>query len=362
MAVLIDSELQKHLKNIPSLSLKEKPCISALLGTADIEKNEVELLSVVHFPPCSEEPNGSVIPDTVLNQLKSLAFTLPYSMHIVGFVFYLDEEISSFTLQQIATKSEDIGKILTIGCVQNNNLNFYSVSKDKPQKLKVQDKKLKINRLVSLIHTIEFETSDEILKDVTAIKKATLDNLNEHWDIITLNKKSDVLFSSIVAENSQLSRIIEINVPCDDKKLTPQTKKGNIFVALDLHVNLYPMDSQKNKKLIELHSLFNKALTQDLIIKMQRAGFDEEKQILVPPQKIPLKFFNLELNTYLTKTKPSKFEYDLCTSLIYHAKVMAKAGNELQARVLLRDLGDYFRELEDEEKLLELGKTISAIK
>lgn len=362
MAVIIDSELQKHLKNIPSLELKKKPGITALIGTVDIEKNEVELLSAVHFPKRKDKPNGSVIPDSILNQLKSLNYTLPYSMYIVGLVFYLEEEISAFTLQEITSKLNGISKILTIGCVHNNNLNFYSVSKDKPQKLKVQDKKLKIDRLVSLIHTIEFETSKEILKDITKIKKATIDNLNKHWDIITLNKKSETLFGSIAHENSQLSRIIEINVPCDNKKLTPQTKKGNVFLALDLHINLYPVNLQKNKKLSELHPLFNKALTQDLMIKMQRAVFDKDEEILVTPQKIPLKFFNLELNTYLAKDKPSKFEYDLCSSLIYHAKIMAKAGSELQARVLLRDLSVYFSELKDEEKLEKLGKTISTIK
>ncbi|MHA1125797.1 MAG: hypothetical protein ACTSO7_05380 [Candidatus Heimdallarchaeota archaeon] len=362
MAVIIDSDLKKHLKNIPSLALEEEPCVSALLGTVDIEKNEVELLSVVHFPKCSDEPNGSILPDSVHNQLKSLNFTLPYSMHIVGLVFYLKDEISSFTLQKIASQLESMGKILTIGCVQIDSVNFYTVSKDKPQKLKVQDKKLKIDRLASLIHTIEFETSNDVLKDLIKIKKATLDNLNEHWDIITLNKKSDVPFKNIIAENSQLSRIIEISVPCDDKKLAPQTKKGNVFIALDLHVNLYPTNSQKNKTLAELHTLFNKALTQDLMIKMQRATFDEDKEILVPPQKIPLKFFNFELNAYLAKKNPSKFEYDLCSSLIYHAKVMAIAGNSLQARVLLRDLGAYFSELEDEEKLKLLGTTISTIK
>jgi len=361
MAVFIDIDLHNHLTSIPLSKLEPELGVSALLGTVDVAKNEVEILSSIHFPKIAEKPNGSIIPDGVLNQLKSLNYILPYSLQIVGLVFHLEEEISSFTLQKIATQIEGLSKILTIGCVHNKSMNYYSVSKDKPQKLKVQNKKLKIEKLVSLIHTIEFETSKEILKDISEIKKTMLSNLNEYWGSITLNKDSNSEFISIVTEISQLSRIIEVTVPCDDKKLTPQTKKGNVFMAFDLHINLYPLKSQMKKKLSELYPIFNNALTQDLIIKLQRSVFDEVNEVLIPPQKIPLKFSGLELNTYLANNNPSKFEYDLCTSLIYHAKVIAGSGNDLQARMLLRDLKIYFHELGDKEKMQQIDETISEI-
>ena len=74
-----------------------------------------------------------------------------------------------------------------------------------------------------------------------------------------------------------------------------------------------------------------------------------------------MKFFGIELNVYLLKDSPSKFEYNLCLSLMKHAKISALIGNELQARIFLRDLNEYFRILDDKEKQKEVFELIAKL-
>jgi hypothetical protein len=340
----------------------DKTKFSILIGTSDSEKNEVRAYSAIHFPKNSESHLSSLLPsDDEFNQFKALRFMLPYNLDIIGFAFYTDEEISEFNMKTLISKASDLPAIQFVVNVGQVEILYYQLSEAKPVKLQAQAVDLQVNNLLNFIHTMEFETSDEILTDQMELKKKSFSSIDTLWDKVTFNKKDDFDLVSIQSTKSPLDKIIEILVPCEDQQLTSKTEEGNVFLAFDLHMNFFVSNAMRKKKLSELKDELNKIMKQDLLVKLQRAVFDDKIKRLILPSKIPLKFFGFELNAYLIKDNPSKFEYNLCSSLIKHAEVMALIGNELQARIFLRDLNEYFRILDDKEKQKEISELITKL-
>ncbi len=349
MALIINNEIVNQFSNICQLSEKIK--FSALLGTIDIKKNEIHAISVVHFPEQKDTKITAItLDEDDINQLKALKIMVPYNLEIIGLVFYCETEITTFTLKSLAEKITDLKSVLLLVNVQKETIDYYQISKEKLVKITAKTEKLMPENLLSFIHTMEFETDKEVLKKQTKLKKSLFEGIDVLWDKIIFNKEKSQTLGALITTKSSLDRIIEINIPCEEKQLSSKTKEGNVFLAIDLHINFYVAPYLKDKSLDNIKGDLNKALKQDLLIKLQRSIYDENVKRLITPGKIPLKFFGTELNAYLSKENPSKFEYDLNTNLIDHAKIMSLLNYNLQARIFLRDLNIYFSTLKDTEK------------
>jgi hypothetical protein len=264
-------------------------------------------------------------------------------------------------MKTLASRVKDFPTIKFVVNVGQVEILYYHLADEKPVKLKAKALDLQVNNLLNFIHTMEFETSDELLDNQMELKKKSFSSIDTLWDKITFNKDEKVSLNTFQAAKSPLDKIIEVSVPCEDKQLSSKTEEGNVFLAFDLHMNFFVSEAMKNKKLLELKSLLNEVLKQDLLVKLQRAVFDDRINRLVLPAKIPLKFFGIELNGYLLKDNPSKFEYDLCSTLIKHTEICALIGQELQARIFLRDLNEYYRILDDKEKQKEVSDLITRL-
>ncbi|HUU79519.1 MAG TPA: hypothetical protein VMX55_14325 [candidate division Zixibacteria bacterium] len=362
MTLLLDKELKNQLLEL-SKQNDYKISFSGLIGYIDIEKNEIKIISSIHFNENKNTEAGNILLTLDdINQIRSLNIILPFPLRIVGVVFYQEDEITQFTMNKIIKDLRNISQLAIIGNIRNDSLEFYSTSLDKLVKINFEIQDIKIENLFSLIHTIEFEAKEELLSNIQELKKTIVKEMNNLWNLIKYNKKEDRTIKSILSEKKSLDRIIEIIIPCVEKKLTNKTEIGYIFLAFDLHVNIYPTEKIKNKRLIELNDYFNKALNQDLVIKMQRAYYDSNSRALILPKKIPIKLEGLELNAYLSEETPSKFEYNLAKRLIFHSEIMNKLGVTIQSRILLRDLHSYFSHFKDEEimkKIIDLLDKIS---
>jgi hypothetical protein len=360
MALIMNDLLLNQLKTI-SLEHSDKTKFSILIGTQGSE-NKLTAYTVMHFSKPTERKSSLVFPsDVEFNQLKALKFMLPFNLNIIGIVFYTEEEISEFNLKILKDKENELPALKVVANVGKKDIFYYYISAKKPIKLEAQDLDLPVNNLLNFIHTLEFETSDEILTRQTELKEKSFSSIDILWDKITFNKDEYTDLKSLQAARSQLDKIIEILVPCEDKELSSKTEEGNVFLAFDLHMNYFVSEAVKNKKLHDIKEQLNTVLKQDLLIKLQRAVFDENIKRLILPAKIPLKFFGLELNAYLLKDNPSQFEYDLCLSLIKHAEISASIGFELQARILLKDLNEYFQILDDKEKQKEISELLTKL-
>lgn len=354
----MNNSLLNQLRKI-CLDLTNKTKFSILIGTLDPENNEVRAYSAIHFPKDVESHLSSLLPsDDEINQFKSLKFMLPYNLEIIGIAFYTDEEISEFNMKSLVSKVKDFPAIKFVVNVGQVEILYYQISDAKPLKLEAQAVDLQTNNLLKFIHTMEFETSDKILTNQMELKKKSFSSIDILWDKITFNKDKNTDLKSLQATKSPLDKIIEILVPCEDKQLSSKTEEGNVFLAFDLHMNYFVSNALRNKKLHEVKEQLNTVMKQDLMVKLQRAIFDENIKRLILPAKIPLKFFGMELNAYLLRDNPSKFEFDLCSSLIKHAEISALIGSELQARIFLRDLNEYFQILDDKEKQKEISNLL----
>ena len=361
MALIMNDSLLNQLKAI-RLEHTNKTKFSVLIGTLDPENNDVTAYSVVHFARQNERNSLPMFPsDDEFNQFVALKFMLPFNLNIIGLIFYSDEEITEFNMKSLTKKEKELPVLKVVVNVGQEDIFYYQISDKKPVKLKAQAPDLPLNNLLKFIHTMEFETSDEILSSQIELKKKSFSSIDFLWDKITFNKDETIDLKSFQSMKSPLDKIIEILVPCEDKQLSSKTEEGNVFLAFDLHMNFFVTSYMRNKTLRELKILLNDVLKQDLLVKLQRAVFDENIKRLILPAKISLKFFGMELNAYLLKDNPSKYEYNLCSSLIKHAEISALIGYELQARVFLRDLTEYFRILDDKEKQKEISKLITKL-
>ena len=352
MTFIIRSELADQIKKISELE-ENKNLVSILLGTIDTENNEVIALSAFHFLNKNKE-TIELLDDDTINQIKALNKTIPYPMKSLGIVLYNSEELTSDILIELSNKLVELKQMVTIVNVKKSNFNYFSVSKENSSKLKVEQKDIGIENTLSVIHTIEFETKKEILTENIKLKESFVGGLNALWDKVTYNQSENTTIEEIIAEKRFLDRIVEINIPCDEKKLSSKTKSGNVFLAFDLHMNIYPQKNFKSKKLVDLKKFFNSALTQDLIVKLQRSYFDQELKSMIPPSKKRIRFYGLELNSYLSKKNPSKHEFELMNHLINHAKIMCKIGIGFPSRNLLLDLNEYFAVFQDKEKMSKI--------
>ena len=338
MVIIIDTNLSKHLKE---LNIKKRTELkkSILIGSRNITENKLSIFSVVHFKKTDEnELTSLTISDEELNQFKTLKYMLPYLLEIVGIIFYTDKEITDFTIKSCCNKLLTICPITLILIQLPEKTIYYQIINNKLQEIKIQEESISIENMLSFIYTLEFEAPNEVLKNQSELKKTLYSGIDLHWDKTQFNVNENNSIITLQMKKNPIERIIELMIPSEDKKLTNKTETGKIFLAYDLHMNFYIPTDIKSKKLNEIKPIIKDALKQDLLIKLQRSTFDENDKRLKTPDKISLKFFGIELNTYLSKENPSKYEYDLCNSLIKHADIMALFGFTLQSRILLRDL------------------------
>ncbi|HUT81871.1 MAG TPA: hypothetical protein VMZ29_11765 [Candidatus Bathyarchaeia archaeon] len=358
MTLVIDNILLDQMRNI-CLEKDNKVKFSILLGTIDSEFNEITLLKAVHFP--LEDVISKMdltISEDEISQLKSLQFMLPYMLEIIGLVYYIEGEINFDNLKELTTKVKEIPSLKFLVNVQKSEINYYQLSENKPIKITAQAKDFELPNLLKFIYTMEFETSKKVLENQKELKKSLFDGLDLLWDKIVFSRDNSNTLNSLQQAKNSLDRTIEITIPCEEKHLTSKTEIGKVFLALDLHMNVFISRQLGYKKLSEIKDLLNKALKRDLIVKLQRSIYDKEIHRLIAPGKILLNFFGIELNAYLLKDNPSKYEYQLCDKLIFHAKKMAVLNETKQARIFIRDLVVYYQTLNDESKQLELGKLI----
>ncbi|MBN1329685.1 MAG: hypothetical protein JXA54_09450 [Candidatus Heimdallarchaeota archaeon] len=357
MALVISNKLLEQMKKF-FLEKDDKVNFSVLLGTIDTELNEITILKAIHFPIQKNTRLNLVLPNDVLNQLKSLQFMLPYMLEIIGLAYYIDEEISFENIMELAASIKELPTLKFLVNVQKLEIKFYQISEEKPIKITANTKDFDHVNLLKFIYTMEFETSNKVLENQNELKKSLLDGLDLLWDKITFSKDSKSSLYALQQMKNSLDRTIEITIPYEEKHLSVKTGIGKAFLALDLHMNLFLSKSLQDKKLIEIKELLNKALKRDLIVKLQRSVYDKKIQRLITPAKIPMSFFDIELTAYLLNDNPSKYEYQLCNNLIFHARKMAEIGDAKLARIFIRDLVLYYQILNDENKQLELGKLI----
>jgi len=347
VALIINESLLNDLRTL-CLEHSKDLRFSLLLGTIEPERKSVTILSAVHFVNAEEtaaKKQGFMLTNEELSELQAFKYMLPFNLEIVGLVVYQLEEQAPALLpvinQQIAeTKLAQF--LVTVGLVA---INYYQITPTAPRKISAQTTTFPPSNLLRFIYTLEFETAASVLESQESLKKALYDGIDLYWDKITFNKGANCRLAELEREKRVLDRVIEIQVPCEVKGLGSKTKEGNVFLAIDLHMNFFVTESLKSKSLHEISRELNAAMKQDIMIKLQRAKYDRKIKRLITPEKIPMKFFGFELNGYLSKDNPSRYEYNLCLKLIAHAKLMAALGHTLEARLFLRDMIEYFKVL-----------------
>lgn len=358
MSLILNQQINRQISEISKLT-ELTVDYTALIGYLDSKNNKINILSCIHLPKKLSTSENGFLDEQDINHLSSYNNLLPYPLSIIGIIFYRDEEITTFSLKKIFDIVEDNLKILTIGNKTENNLSFYTLTKNKFVKLKYEKKDIPIQKIIQLIHTIEFECSEDILINELEMKEKVFNEMNKLWDLVTYSKKEDITVKKIIQERRSLDRIIEAVIPCKEKNLSSKTEKGKAFFAYDLHMNIYPVEEILDLKLSDLNEFFNKALGKDLLVKLQRSEYDKKNRKLIAPNKIPIKFFDIELNAYFSKDKPSKFEFKIMKQLIFHTQIMNKVGFELQSRIALRDIYNYFSNFEDKEILEKITYLIT---
>ncbi len=357
MTLFIKKDVNKQLKAIANQQ-KDSIKFSVLIGFVEAQENKVSILSGMHFTKRHENCEQFTINQDDINQLTSLKYILPYSLEIVGIVFYSNNEFSNEIIGKIKKSVTGLNSIVTFARCTSRTIDYFTITKEKVVKLSFQEKELKIEQNVSIMHTIECETSAEVIVDIAKMKEVLLHNFNDFWSKITYSKDEKSTLISIASEKSPLDRIVEVIIPGDEKGFATRTGTGNVFLAFDLHMNIYPKDSIQRKTLTELKQVFNKAFTRDLIIKLQRSFYDEKIKSLIPPKKTTMRISGIECNTYFSKKNPSKYEFELLVRLIDNAIILQEIEADYFGRVLLQDLRAYFVESEDVDLIKRLDELI----
>jgi hypothetical protein len=350
MTLVIDDKFLNQLRTICLKHSKEVK-FSILLGSIDSEIKEVTIFSAIHYTKDNSKESTKIsLTEKEVNEIIAFNYMLPYNLDIVGLAFYYESDISDFTLQTLAKATTKVPSLKFLINVKKIAIDYYQISLDKVSKIKANALEIPVQNLLKFIFTMEFETADKVLTDQAMLKKTLFEGLDLHWDKVSFNLDQSTKLHDIQLAKSPIDRIVEIQIPCKDKELSSATIEGNVFFAYDLHINYYVKKSHRTKQLSEITTQLNKALKRDLQVKLQRSFYDENIKRLITPGKIPLNCCHIELNGYLSKEVTSKHEYDICSKLINHAIIVAKLGNTVQARILLRDLLVYFKELDDEEQ------------
>lgn len=357
MTLLIKKDVRKQLKAIANQQ-KDTLKFSVLIGFMEAKENKVSIISAMHFTKKLENFDDFTIDQDDSNQLTSLNYILPYSLEVVGLVFYSNTEFSNEIINKIKKSVSNLKSIIIFARCTTKTIDYFTIAKEKAVKLSSQEEELKIEQNVSIMHTIECETSAEVIIDTLKMKEALVQGFNDFWNKIIFSKDEKSTLMSIASEKSPLDRIVEIIVPYDEKGLTTRTGAGNVFLAFDLHMNIYPKDSIKEKTLVELKEIFNKAFTRDLIVKLQRSFYDKAIKSLIPPKKTIVRISGVECNAYISKKNPSKYEFDLMVRLIDNAIFLREIEADYFARVLLQDLRAYFVEYEDTDLIKRLDELI----
>ncbi len=361
MTLIVDEKLLDHLRLV-CLDFNKEVKFSILLGTIDSEIKEVTIFSSIHYKRENpkEDPRIS-LDNNEIDEILALNYMLPYNLDIIGLAFYYEDEISDFTLQTLAKHTSKIPTLKFIINVKKIAIDYYQISTEKIIKIKANTLDIPFQNLIKFIFTMEFETTNNVLSEQDEFKKVLFDGINLYWDKVTFNLNGSTKLQNIQLAKSPIDRIIEIQIPCEEKNLSSATKEGNVFLAYDLHINFYVKKSQRTKQIMEITDQLNKALKRDLQVKLQRSYYDENIKRLITPRKIPINCCTIELNGYLSKEVTSKHEYNLCLKLIEHAIIVAKLGNLVQARILLRDLLNYFKELDEKQKMKKIHDLIKKL-
>jgi hypothetical protein len=351
--IIIRDVLAEQLSTLVKTEQKQK-YLTALIGSLNISTNDIEVISAIHLPISSAIVNDK-LSQGIVTQLLALQYMLPYQLEIVGLAVY-DTAPETIDFSELI-KEQKLNKIIFIAKVTEEDISCFRLT-ETTKSLKHNVATIPIHNQLSFVHTMEFETSEENLKDLVAFRQTMYDGLHELWDKITFSKDQNITVSELLASKSPIDRIIEVIIPCEEKDIAQQSASGQRFLAFDLHMNVYPTKDNIKQKLVDLKDILNKALTRDLLVKLQRAVIDTEKVQILAPRKIPINYDKIQLTAYSSKDKQSKNEYEICSNLIKHAEVLGSIGYALTARILLRDLRNYFLELKDEEKVKQIDSLV----
>ncbi|MEA2070009.1 MAG: hypothetical protein U9O98_01825 [Asgard group archaeon] len=352
MAIKLNKTVNEDCINISSLK-GETLKYSLLLGTIDSKIEQISILSAFHF--YSEDVE--YICKNESNIIKNLEKMLPYNITILGILVY-SKDTHSQLIDQINHYKEHFPRMILTGYVQDKMLFLFSGASHKSAKYTYHDFQDTYRNTITFIHTIEFETSQEIAKNPEKLKKSFLNQLKDTWSQTTFKNDKKEKVGQISQKKDYLERIIEISIPCERKKLDSKTKKGNIFLAFDVHGCFYPLKSEFELTLTDISNSILQSLIKDLVIKLQRAGFDKQTSRLDSPKKIEVRTDTFILNTYYSEYYPSKYEYQFCEKLVDHAIILAKLNKKTEARILLGDLIQYFKKFDEIEKVKKLTKRI----
>ncbi|NHJ46371.1 MAG: hypothetical protein FK733_01165 [Asgard group archaeon] len=351
MSFIIDDKLLNQLRMVCVEHGSDVSC-SILIGTIDSTINEVAVLSAIHYPRIDDQKNIKL----VMEELMTLKSMLPYNLNVIGLAFYNEDKPSKL--------AQDILKMIKANFlvnVQQLTIDYYQITDEKITSLKAQTYEIPIENHLSFIHTIEFETSDDVLDNQTKMKKEIFSGLDLNWDKACFSHSTSKPIEEIQLAKNPIDRIIEIQIPCEDKNLSTSTSEGNVFLAFDLHINYYVKKSQKSKQLQEIIDDIYAALKQDIRIKLQRSVFDDKIKRLVSPMKVPIYIDSIELNGYLSLDATSKYEFELCKKLITHATIIDKLGKLKEARILFNCLIDYFKHFNDQTIYLQIKNTMESL-
>lgn len=360
MAIFFNQEIEQQLRRIFRKKKEEQIHFSVLIGNIDRENDEISIITAKHYLQSKNKKSGLKVSQTELSFIQTLQKMLPVKLSVVGIMFF-GKELTKTALKKAAKKLTKIRSLALLGNITRDSLVFYSTTKDDLPKLDVEIKEISKNKMIEFIHTVEVEIPEQMREEELELKKSLIAGLEEFWDKINFSKPKDTKIKRILKEKRAIDRIIEINVPCELKEFTTRTQPGMIFLAVDLHVHLYPNKGLMEKTLLDLKDLLKQGMIKDLSMKLQRASFDWEEKKINTPWKLPLSSFGLQLFVYPTKEKVSKYEYKTCSKLIEFAKFMASIDYRTPARILLRDLQKYFTKIGDEEKQQQIEKLILSI-
>ena len=158
MSLVFSKQVNQQISEISKLENLNID-FTALIGYFDSKNNKINIISCIHLPKKHSISNDSFLNDQDINHLNSFDNLLPYPLSIIGIIFYSNEDITAFSLKKIFEIIGDNLRILTIGNKTVDDLSFYTLTKEKIVKLKYEEKDITIQKIIQLIHTIEFECS-----------------------------------------------------------------------------------------------------------------------------------------------------------------------------------------------------------
>ncbi|MFW9924340.1 MAG: hypothetical protein ACFFDW_13745 [Candidatus Thorarchaeota archaeon] len=359
MSVIIDNKLENQILSINNLQLNSIK-FGALIGYLDTKNNRIKILKLISFSFDDINNPDPNINDNDINHLLSLNSTLPNPLEILG-ILYFNQKV--LEIQELIAISHSLNKLkyCKIIATITKELLLYSVSDEKPMKIVYEKQELSKENLVNLLYTMEFETSENIINNIPKMKEAIFTELKKNWEKVSLKKKGILSLGELSKQKKQLDRILELYINPNEACISTYTDQGKMYLAYDLHMNIYPIEEIKVEPLKNLHEFFLKALSQDLQLKLQRAYFDEENNTLILPKKVRIRFLDLELNAYLSTKNPSKFEFDMLSRILLNATILDELNYKFESRVLLKDLYEYYLNFPGKQNICEIEKMMDEL-